>query len=154
MNSNTSIHGHLKFNNGYDLTDQQRSDLNSVLDDLYHQYVPTTLDSIPPQWSRTSDGLALMLQSEVRLNEYVKWLKILIKKFFDPWRIDLTGQIVIIKNNNIAKWSNFDFIRVINNKVTSSVDIQQPLNTSQYNEMKIKNDNLKTQNNKKSSCLL
>lgn len=87
---------------------------NSVIE---ANYPPKTQPGSWCQWIPTEGGQELIWDGQEKFYDYVEWLEYLIKSFFDPWNIKVSG---------IVRWQGEEFsdrgkITVKDNKVFTEI---------------------------------
>lgn len=82
-----------------------------------HNYPPKTQPGLWCQWIPTEGGQELIWDGGEKFYDYVEWLEYLIKSFFNPWKIKISG---------VVRWQGEEFsdrgkITVKNNEIFTEI---------------------------------
>lgn len=84
---------------------------------IEHNYPPKTQPGLWCQWIPTEGGQELIWDGGEKFYDYVEWLEYLIKSFFNPWKIKISG---------VVRWQGEEFsdrgkITVKNNEIFTEI---------------------------------
>lgn len=110
MGYNTYFNGVFDFDRS--LSDKELSELGTFVE---NRHDGDGFPSIWCDWMTDETGACLMHNGSEKFYNYVEWLEYLITYFFNPWGVDLNGEVF---------WSgdqlgDMGFIRVKNNVITT-----------------------------------